>query len=77
MEHKLWGDLEQTALDTYSDTCNSWTTLDPLHLVIFLSYQLLLETLRLLLPTKGSHLTLGFQHRRSVKPVLPIATAAP
>ena len=34
---------------------NSWTTLDPLHLVLFL-----LETLRLLLPTKSSHLILEF-----------------
>ena len=34
-------------------------------------------TLRLLLLTTGSHLTLGFQHRRSAKLVLPIATTAP
>ena len=35
------------------------------------------ETLRLLLQTKCSHLTLGFLHRRSAKQSLPIATAAP
>jgi hypothetical protein len=35
------------------------------------------ETLRLLLQTKGSHLTLGFLHRRSAKQSLPTASAAP
>ena len=35
------------------------------------------ETLRLLLQTKCSHLTLGFLHRRSANPVLPTATVAP
>ena len=35
------------------------------------------ETLRLLLQTKCSHLTLGFLHRRSAKQSLPTATAAP
>ena len=37
------------------------------------------ETLRLLLilQTKSSHLTLGFQHRRSAKQSLPTAAAAP
>ena len=35
------------------------------------------ETLRLLLQTKCSHLTLGFLHRRSAKETLPTATAAP
>ena len=33
------------------------------------------ETLRLLLQTKGSHLTLGFLHRRSAKQSLPTAAA--
>ena len=41
-------------------TYNSWITLDHLYLVLFLSYQLLPETLRLFLLAKGSHLTLGF-----------------
>ena len=35
------------------------------------------ETLRLLLQTKCSHLTLGFLHRRSAKQSLPTATTAP
>ena len=35
------------------------------------------ETLRLLLQTKCSHLTLGFLHCRSAKQALPTATAAP
>ena len=35
------------------------------------------ETLRLLLQTKCSHLTLGFLHRRSAKHSLPTATVAP
>lgn len=35
------------------------------------------ETPRLLFQTKCSHLTLGFLHRRSAKPALPTATAAP
>ena len=41
-------------------TYNSWSTLDHLHLVHFLSFQLSLETLRLPFPTKSSHQTLGF-----------------
>ena len=35
------------------------------------------QTLRLLLQTKCSHMTLGFLHRRSAKQTLPTATAAP
>ena len=57
--------------DNSTHTCNSWITLDPLHLVL-----LLFETLRLLLPTKSSHLTLMFQHRRSYKPIMPTAIVA-
>ena len=35
------------------------------------------QTLRFLLQTKCSHLTLGFLHRRSAKQTLPTATTAP
>ena len=42
---------------------NSWATLDLLHLVLLL--------------TKSSHPTLGFQHCHSAKPVLPTTTTVP
>ena len=46
-------------------------------LITLLSAEHIQETLRLLLQTKCSHLTLGFLHRRSAKQSLPTATAAP
>lgn len=38
---------------------------------------LLLQTLRLHLPTKYFHLTIGFLYRRSAKPSMPTAAVAP